>query len=139
MRACVHVCAQAAAHASWPDLAPPSLGPLALQARARGHMHIADFILHAHRFQVGGGSGRGSGMAVLLLALCTPVARTRATMCVPARAINTLCLSFWQNEAILLIHFSPRYKQSEIVDALNQNLPPALRAKCVPFLNGFAA
>ncbi|KAF5830223.1 nuclear RNase Z [Dunaliella salina] len=63
------------------------------EARERGHLHIADFIVHAHRFQ---------------------------------------------NEAILLIHFSARYKRSEIINALNTNLPPSLRAKCVPFLNGYA-
>ena len=44
----------------------------------------------------------------------------------------------FHNEAILLVHFSPRYKRSEILAALDANLPPALRAKCVPFLNGFA-
>jgi ribonuclease Z len=44
----------------------------------------------------------------------------------------------FHNEAILLIHFSPRYKRQEILDALDTNLPPALRAKCIPFLNGFA-
>mmetsp|Transcript_4347 Transcript_4347/g.11794 ORF Transcript_4347/g.11794 Transcript_4347/m.11794 type:complete len:321 (-) Transcript_4347:206-1168(-) len=63
------------------------------EARERGHLHIADFIVHAHCFQ---------------------------------------------NEAILLIHFSARYKRSEIINALNTNLPPSLRAKCVPFLNGYA-
>jgi hypothetical protein len=26
----------------------------------------------------------------------------------------------------------------EILTALDTNLPPALRAKCIPFLNGFA-
>jgi ribonuclease Z len=62
------------------------------QARERGHMHITDLVLHAHKFK---------------------------------------------NEAILLIHFSPRYKRAEILAALDQNLPPALRAKCIPFLNGF--
>jgi len=61
------------------------------QAREKGHMHIADFVGHAHRFQ---------------------------------------------NEAILLIHFSSRYKRSEIIAGLNTWLPPGLRAKVVPFLNG---
>ena len=42
-----------------------------------------------------------------------------------------------QNEAIVLIHFSARYKRQEIIDALNTWLPPSLRAKCVPLLNGF--
>jgi len=61
------------------------------QARGKGHMHIADFVANAHRFQ---------------------------------------------NEAILLVHFSARYNRKQIVEALNTWLPPALRAKCVPFLNG---
>lgn len=64
-----------------------------LQARERGHMHVTDLVMHAHKFH---------------------------------------------NEAILLIHFSPRYKKQEILAALDTNLPPALRAKCIPFLNGFA-
>ncbi|GLI59456.1 hypothetical protein VaNZ11_001335 [Volvox africanus] len=61
------------------------------EARGKGHMHIADFVAHAHRFQ---------------------------------------------NEAIVLIHFSPRYKRTDIIAALNSMLPPSLRAKCVPLLNG---
>lgn len=44
----------------------------------------------------------------------------------------------FHNEAIMLVHFSPRYKKQEILAALDTNLPPALRAKCIPFLNGFA-
>jgi ribonuclease Z len=48
------------------------------------------------------------------------------------------CLGLPQNEAILLIHFSARYKRSEIVTLLNTWLPPALKAKCVPLLNGFS-
>ncbi|GAX80635.1 hypothetical protein CEUSTIGMA_g8070.t1 [Chlamydomonas eustigma] len=62
-------------------------------ARAKGHMHIADFVANAHLFQ--------------------------------------------QNEAILLIHFSARYSRQQILEALDIRLPAALRAKCVPFLNGF--
>lgn len=42
----------------------------------------------------------------------------------------------FHNEAILLIHFSPRYKRGDILAAL-EILPASLRAKCVPFLNGF--
>ncbi|GFH16614.1 uncharacterized protein HaLaN_13063 [Haematococcus lacustris] len=86
----------------WSDGAPRELrrrlqGPqrcslLWLQAKEKGHMHIADFIAHAHRFQ---------------------------------------------NEAILLIHFSARYKRSHILSALNI-LPPNLRSRCVPLLNGYA-
>ncbi|KAG1658432.1 hypothetical protein FOA52_009853 [Chlamydomonas sp. UWO 241] len=63
------------------------------QAREKGHMHIADFVANAHRFQ---------------------------------------------NEAILLVHFSARYSRKQILEALNTWLPPALRARCVPFLNGIA-
>lgn len=44
----------------------------------------------------------------------------------------------FQNERILLTHFSPRYKAADILRCLDENLPPGLRAKCVPFLNGFA-
>jgi ribonuclease BN (tRNA processing enzyme) len=43
-----------------------------------------------------------------------------------------------QNEAILLIHFSARYSRQQIIEALDTRLPSALRAKCVPFLNGFS-
>eukprot|EP00882_Tetradesmus_deserticola_P015032 GHRQ01016003.1.p1 GENE.GHRQ01016003.1~~GHRQ01016003.1.p1 ORF type:complete len:317 (+),score=117.62 GHRQ01016003.1:365-1315(+) len=63
------------------------------QARERGHLHITDLVMHAHKFH---------------------------------------------NEAILLVHFSPRYKRQEVLAALDENMPPALRAKCVPFLNGFS-
>lgn len=62
------------------------------EAREKGHMHIADFVANAHRFQ---------------------------------------------NEAILLVHFSPRYSRQHILDALNTWLPPALKSRCVPFLNGY--
>ena len=41
-------------------------------------------------------------------------------------------------EAILLIHFSARYKQSEVLAALDAVLPPALRAKVTPLLSGHA-
>lgn len=43
-----------------------------------------------------------------------------------------------QNEAILLIHFSARHKPQEVLDALDSRLPPALRSKCYPFLEGFS-
>eukprot|EP00878_Enallax_costatus_P031452 GHUV01034397.1.p1 GENE.GHUV01034397.1~~GHUV01034397.1.p1 ORF type:complete len:214 (+),score=45.09 GHUV01034397.1:331-972(+) len=62
------------------------------QARERGHIHITDLVMHAHKFH---------------------------------------------NEAILLMHFSPRYKRQDILEALDSNMPPGLRAKCIPFLNGF--
>ncbi|KIZ00521.1 Nuclear ribonuclease Z [Monoraphidium neglectum] len=44
----------------------------------------------------------------------------------------------FHNEAILLIHFSARYTRAQILAALEANMPPSLRSKCVPFLNGFA-
>lgn len=43
----------------------------------------------------------------------------------------------FHNEAILLIHFSARYKRQEILDGLDTFLPPGLRAKVVPLLNGY--
>lgn len=61
-------------------------------ARAKGHMHIADFVAHGHKFK---------------------------------------------NDNILLIHFSPRYKRADILTAMDTCLTPSLRAKCIPFLNGF--
>jgi len=61
-----------------------------------------------------------------------------ATLTSMQHAHQCVCCSLLQNEAILLIHFSSRYKRSEIINALNMNLPPSLRAKCVPFLNGYA-
>ena len=43
-----------------------------------------------------------------------------------------------QSEAVLLTHFSARYSRAQVLAALEANMPPALRAKCVPLLNGFA-
>lgn len=40
--------------------------------------------------------------------------------------------------AILLVHFSPRYRRADIEGALARSLPPALLRRCTPFLNGFA-
>lgn len=40
-----------------------------------------------------------------------------------------------QNEAILLTHFSSRYRRREIVRILNERLPPGLRERVTPFLN----
>jgi len=39
--------------------------------------------------------------------------------------------------AVLLVHFSPRYRRRDVETALAASLPPALRARCTPFLNGF--
>ena len=43
----------------------------------------------------------------------------------------------FQNEAILLIHFSARYKAEEVRAALKAKLPRALYEKCTPMLVGF--
>ena len=43
-----------------------------------------------------------------------------------------------QNEAILLMHFSARYRPQEILDHLDRELPARLRAKVYPFLQGFS-
>ncbi|KAK9824615.1 hypothetical protein WJX72_011739 [[Myrmecia] bisecta] len=43
----------------------------------------------------------------------------------------------FQNECILLIHFSARYSRAVILDLLAAKLPDNLRSKCVPLLEGF--
>ncbi|DBA82948.1 hypothetical protein WJX77_000874 [Trebouxia sp. C0004] len=43
----------------------------------------------------------------------------------------------FQNEAILLIHFSSRYSRDRIQDLLDAKLPPGLRERCTPMLEGF--
>ena len=45
--------------------------------------------------------------------------------------------AFKDNESILLIHFSARYKAEEVRDALAKRLPPALAKKVTPMLEGF--
>ncbi|MFT5464116.1 MAG: ribonuclease Z [Planctomycetota bacterium] len=40
-----------------------------------------------------------------------------------------------QNEAILLTHFSSRYRHQEILQILDERLPAELRARVTPFLN----
>ena len=45
--------------------------------------------------------------------------------------------AFKDNESILLIHFSARYKAEEVRDALAKRLPPALAQKVTPMLEGF--
>jgi len=42
----------------------------------------------------------------------------------------------FENEAVLLTHFSERYTSAEVVAALDAKLPPALRAKVTPLLAG---
>eukprot|EP00955_Chlamydomonas_euryale_P091571 364634-Chlamydomonas_euryale.AAC.7 len=95
------------------------------QARGKGHMHIADFVANAHRFQTPINVTCGHCM--------DKVARCQATSYLSS--LGPPCYAL-QNEAILLVHFSARYNRKQIVEALNTWLPPALRAKCVPFLNG---
>ena len=43
----------------------------------------------------------------------------------------------FENEAILLTHFSPRYKRAEILAALDATLPTGLRERVTPLLVGF--
>lgn len=42
----------------------------------------------------------------------------------------------FENEAILLTHFSARYQADEIQKALDEKLPPSLRDRVTPLLNG---
>jgi ribonuclease Z len=42
----------------------------------------------------------------------------------------------FENEALLLTHFSARYTQDEIVSLLDERLPPALRERVTPLLAG---
>lgn len=43
-----------------------------------------------------------------------------------------------QNDAILLMHFSARYKPEYIDQQLTSMLPPTLRQKVTPFFEGFS-
>ena len=43
----------------------------------------------------------------------------------------------FDNERILLIHFSARYKAGEVTEAIEKRLPAGLRERCVPMLVGF--
>ena len=43
----------------------------------------------------------------------------------------------FENERILLIHFSARYKAEEVREAIEKRLPAGLRERCVPMLVGF--
>jgi len=44
----------------------------------------------------------------------------------------------FQNEALLLTHFSARYSKREIVALLDAKLPPSLRERVTPLMNGLA-
>ena len=44
----------------------------------------------------------------------------------------------FQNEAVLLIHFSARYRRADIVTALAAKLPPSLAGRVTPLLEGYA-
>jgi hypothetical protein len=94
-------------------------------------MHIADFIANAHRFQARPWSMHLGCLACAIALLACSCQRLKT-------AYTDEVSVHLQNEAILLIHFSSRYKRSEIVGHLNTWLPPALKAKCVPLLNGYA-
>ena len=43
----------------------------------------------------------------------------------------------FQNEAILLMHFSARYSRDQVVKLLDEKLPPELHSKCTPMLEGW--
>lgn len=43
-----------------------------------------------------------------------------------------------QHEAILLTHFSARYRSDDVEAALAARLPPGLRERCTPLLTGFS-
>lgn len=63
------------------------------------------------------------------------VAETRAMGHVHLDEIAARAALF-ENEALLLTHFSERYTEAEILAALDAKLPPALRAKVTPLLAG---
>ena len=44
----------------------------------------------------------------------------------------------FQNEAILLIHFSARYRRADILAALAAKLPPSLAGRVTPLLEGYS-
>jgi ribonuclease Z len=77
--------------------------------------------------------------ARLLILECTflddrvPVADARSTGHVHLDEIAARAHLF-QNEAILLTHFSARYSNEEVVALLDQKLPPTLRARVTPLL-----
>lgn len=47
-------------------------------------------------------------------------------------------MGYVQNDAILLMHFSARYKGEYIEKQLDEMLPPSLRQKVTPFFEGFS-
>lgn len=63
------------------------------------------------------------------------VAHARETGHVHLREIAERA-DLFENEAILLTHFSPRYSKAEIVAALDRLLPAGLRERCTPLLTG---
>lgn len=103
-------------------------------AKARGHMHVRDLAAHADKFQV-----RHDRLYSTRVRACD-AARARACSLVqvymPCSAL--MCKAPLQNEAILLMHFSARYRPQEILDHLDRELPAQLRAKVYPFLQGFS-
>lgn len=43
----------------------------------------------------------------------------------------------FENEALVLSHFSARYDRAEVLELLDRKLPPGLRARVTPFLEGW--
>ncbi|MFT6363995.1 MAG: ribonuclease Z, partial [Planctomycetota bacterium] len=43
----------------------------------------------------------------------------------------------FENEAILMTHFSPRYNRARILEVLDERLPPGLRERVTPLLTNF--
>jgi hypothetical protein len=117
-------------------------------------MHIADLVAHAHKFQnerillihfsarcargasdrlhpprlqCGGGTTLGGSLlCVLVRGVCTPPA--------PLQLIDARLAPLGAPWGVGVC----RYKKSQIVAALDANMPLSLRNKCVPLLTGFA-
>ena len=45
--------------------------------------------------------------------------------------------ALFRNEAILLCHFSARYRAADVTAALEAKLPPSLKGRVTPLLSGF--
>ena len=88
-------------------------------AVAFGHTHIDQIVEHADRFHNEG----------------APIACPARCLCLDHDACS-LCP--WAPTAILLTHFSARYKQADILSNLEARLPPHLWSRVTPLLEGFA-
>ena len=94
----------------------------------------ADWITHP--------SAEGALNAKLLIVECTFV--DDAVSIAQARAYGHTHLDEliahadrFHNEAILLVHFSARYRRADIEAALEAKLPPSLKGRVTPLLEGF--